>query len=325
MYTLVHGGASASKNPRPNVPSMEASSVNVLANTEMPTQASVAPFVSTTLEAPVPSSATEERVEASSKKRTRGSTRPSTLQDAWAPSLKKKAKIAEERIFYQGNIAFNAARTRAYKRYVHAVLAAAAAGAPITPASSEALRITRLTRQVDKVHDMLDGHRASWALYGCTIISDGWKDIQKRHLLNILVSCCTGTTLLQAIAVSSRGIRITGELIFRHIHDAIEQVGPQNVVLVPDNASNCKLMGEMIEATYPHIVWTPCAAHSIDLLMEDIGDLPWVASIVDKALQLINFVVCKSFALGLFTFHCKWVLKKPSKTRFGYTFIVLCR
>ncbi|MCO5579546.1 hypothetical protein L7F22_033403 [Adiantum nelumboides] len=229
MSTTMQGGASASNNPRPNLPCMEASSVNVSTNTEMPTQASVAPSASTTQQAPIPSATMEEHVGASSKKRTRGGTRPSTLQEAWAPSLKKKAEIAEERFFYQCNIAFNVARTGAYKRFVHDVSAAAAAGAPITPAGSEALRTTRLTRQVDMVHDMLDGHRQSWTLYGCTIISDGWKYIRKRHLLNILVSCCTGTTFLQAIDVSLLGLRL----------QAIEEVRPQNVVqVVTDNVSN---------------------------------------------------------------------------------------
>ncbi|MCO5596853.1 hypothetical protein L7F22_050923 [Adiantum nelumboides] len=83
------------------------------------------------------------------------------------------------------------------------------AGAPITPTGSEALRTTRLTRQVDMVHGMLEGHRESWAMYGCTIISDGWKDVRKRYLLNVLVSCCTGTTFLRAIDMSGVGIRIT--------------------------------------------------------------------------------------------------------------------
>ncbi|MCO5611472.1 hypothetical protein L7F22_065725 [Adiantum nelumboides] len=271
MSTTAQGGASASNNPRPNVPCMEASSVNISTNTEMPTQASVAPSASTTQQAPIPSATTEEHVGASSKKRTRGSTRPSTLQEAWTPGLKKKAEIAEKRFFYQCNIAFNAARTGAYKRFVHDVSAAAAAGTPITPTRSEALRTTRLARQVDMVHDMLDGHRQSWALYGCTIISDGWKDIRKRHLLKILVSCCTGTTFLRAIDVSTVGVRITGELIFRYIREAIEKVGPQNVVQ---------------EGAYPHIVWTPCAAHSIDLMMKDIGNLPWVDLLLKKHCSL---------------------------------------
>ncbi|MCO5557904.1 hypothetical protein L7F22_011477 [Adiantum nelumboides] len=168
------------------------------------------PSISTTHPPPQPQ--VQQHVAGSSRKRARGSsTRSSTLHDVWAPSLKKQAEIVEERFFYQCNIAFHASRTGAYKRFVNAVSAVAAAGAPITSAGSEALRTSRLTRQVDMVHEMLGGHRESWALYGCTIISDGWKDVRKRHLLNILVSCCTGTTFLRAIDVSGAGgIRITG-------------------------------------------------------------------------------------------------------------------
>ncbi|MCO5596727.1 hypothetical protein L7F22_050795 [Adiantum nelumboides] len=170
--------------------------------------ASQATPISTTHPPPQPQ--VQQHVAGSSRKRARGSSaRSSTLHDVWAPSLKNQAEITEERFFYQCNIAFHASRTGAYKRFVNAVYAAAAAGAPITPAGSEALRTSRLTRQVDMVHEMLGGHRESWALYGCTIISDGWKDVRKRHLLNIIVSCCTDTTFLRAIDVSGVGIRIT--------------------------------------------------------------------------------------------------------------------
>ncbi|MCO5579163.1 hypothetical protein L7F22_033016 [Adiantum nelumboides] len=164
------------------------------------------PSISTT-QGPTAPLQVDQHATGSSRKRGR---RSSTLQDIWAPSLKKQAEIAEERFFYQCNRAFHASRTGAYKRFVNAISAAAAAGAPITPAGSEALGTTRLTRQVDMVHGMLEGHRESWAVYGCTIISDGWKDVRKRHLLNILVSCCTGTTFLRAIDMSGAGIRITG-------------------------------------------------------------------------------------------------------------------
>jgi hypothetical protein len=44
-----------------------------------------------------------------------------------------------------------------------------------------------------------------------------------------------------------------------------------------DNASACKKAGEIIEERYPHITWSPCGAHVMDLLLEDIGKLPWVS------------------------------------------------
>jgi len=35
-------------------------------------------------------------------------------------------------------------------------------------------------------------------------------------------------------------------------------------------------MGEMVEEEFSTIVWTPCAAHVLDLLIEDIAKLEWV-------------------------------------------------
>lgn len=45
---------------------------------------------------------------------------------------------------------------------------------------------------------------------------------------------------------------------------------------------NCKNIGRMVMAKYPHIQWTPCAAHSLDLLIEDIAGLTWVTEILTK-------------------------------------------
>lgn len=67
---------------------------------------------------------------------------------------------------------------------------------------------------------------------------------------------------------------VIGEYIYSHIAQAIEEVGPQNVVqVITDNAANCKAMGDLVMENYPTIFWTPCAAHSIDLLIEDIAGI----------------------------------------------------
>lgn len=50
-----------------------------------------------------------------------------------------------------------------------------------------------------------------------------------------------------------------------------------------DSASSCKRAGEIIMAKYRHITWAPCAAHCVDLLLEDIGKLPWVSPTIDDA------------------------------------------
>ena len=145
-------------------------------------------------------------------------------------------------------------------------------------------------------------------------------------MINILVSCCAGTMLLRVIDASATGLSITGEWIYDHIRQAIEEIGPQNVVqVITDNGYNCAKMGEFVERDYKTIVWTPCASHSLDLMMEDIAQLVWVEPVLEKALQIITFITKRPQALALFRATCKYELVRPAATRFGYLFLVLQR
>ena len=53
--------------------------------------------------------------------------------------------------------------------------------------------------------------------------------------------------------------------------EVINEVGHQNVVqIITDNAANCKAAGEIIESTFPHIYWTPCVVHTLNLALKNI-------------------------------------------------------
>ena len=81
----------------------------------------------------------------------------------------------------------------------------------------------------------------------------------------------------------------------------------------------------MVEAEFPKIVWTPCASHSLDLLMVDIGALPWVKEVVDQGLRIVTFFTIKHKVFSMFREHSKLELKKPSSTRFAYMWLLLER
>lgn len=86
--------------------------------------------------------ASQPPIAPSSQKRAwEGST---TIHEVRAPSLKKHAKIAKERFFYQCNIAFNVACIGAYKRLVNAIWVAPVVRAPIMPVNWESLCTTQL-------------------------------------------------------------------------------------------------------------------------------------------------------------------------------------
>ena len=69
----------------------------------------------------------------------------------------------------------------------------------------------------------------------------------------------------------------------------------------------------------------PCASHSLDLLMEDIGKLGWVSTILMKAKFLVKFVTKRSKVLSIYRAHSELELQKPSDTCFAYMFIVVDR
>ncbi|MCO5572630.1 hypothetical protein L7F22_026388 [Adiantum nelumboides] len=103
-------------------------------------------------------------------------------------------------------------------------------------------------------------------------------------------------------------------------------VGKEHVVqVITDNASNCASMGRKLEAEFPSIAWTPCASHCIDLLLEDIGELPWVKDTLSQALSIVTFINVKVKVLAIFRTYSDLELKKPSATRFAAMWLLLER
>ena len=89
-------------------------------------------------------------------------------------------------------------------------------------------------------------------------------------------------------------------LLFELLDEIIQEVGEQNVVQVnTDNASNYVLAGKMLESKYKTIFWTPCAAHCIDLMLEDIGKVEWVKNIVEHAKCITKYIYNHSWVLSL--------------------------
>ena len=75
---------------------------------------------------------------------------------------------------------------------------------------------------------------------------------------------------------------------------------------------------------HPKIFWTPCVAHCIDLMLEDIGKLAWVKSCVTKAKNLCKFIYNHALILSTMRKYTKGKeLARPGITRFASNFITL--
>ncbi|KAL0433027.1 UNVERIFIED_CONTAM: hypothetical protein Slati_2637000 [Sesamum latifolium] len=193
---------------------------------------------------------------------------------------KKEKEIADDALVKAmiiSNISFNVLRS---EEFVAACAKIAEHGPGYVPPSSETARTKILAKLKEEANEYVNSIKSSWTESGCTLMSDTWTDGRKRPHINYLL-------LVQKVCdfkVNASGSRKIAEYISQFISSGIEEIGPSNVVqFVTDNASNYIAAGYMIEQKYPHIVKTSCAAHCLDLIIEDIDEVPLVKSTLENA------------------------------------------
>ena len=71
------------------------------------------------------------------------------------------------------------------------------------------------------------------------------------------------------------------------------------VHMVTDNAANYVAVGRLLEQEFRTLSWSPCAAHCLNLMMQDIGKLDEVSKIVSQASNITKYVYNHCFALHL--------------------------
>ena len=114
-------------------------------------------------------------------------------------------------------------------------------------------------------------------------------------------------------------------LLFELLDEIIQEVGEQNVVqVIIDNASNYVLAGKMLESKYRTIFWTPCVAHCIHLMLEDIGKVEWVKNTVEHGKCITKYIYNHSRLLSLMRKNTGGKeLVRPAITRFATHFLTL--
>eukprot|EP01018_Ginkgo_biloba_P003110 Gb_13336 [translate_table: standard] len=155
--------------------------------------------------------------------------------------------------------------------------------------SFEKVQTTLLTKEKSFMEQSKEPIRAYWQTTGVSIVSDGWIDARNKPLINVIVVCPKGSMFLNA--VDCNGELKDATFIANILIDAIESVGPSNVVQVfTNNARVCKAAGLLVEARYENICWTPCAIHSLNLILKKIGKIEWIKKITDEAKEIQMFI-----------------------------------
>ena len=119
--------------------------------------------------------------------------------------------------------------------------------------------------------------------YGGTIVSDGWDDVERNHLINLLLVAAAGIYFDGTVQLGSADHE-DAEKVASIIKGEIKRVGvgPTKVVQVcTDTCSVMQKAWSLIRAEYPWITTTCCGPHVLSLLLKDIGEkIPEVAAII---------------------------------------------
>ncbi|KAL5149633.1 hypothetical protein HKD37_13G036419 [Glycine soja] len=122
----------------------------------------------------------------------------------------------------------------------------------------------------------------------------------------------------------------TGQKIFELLDSFVGEIGEKNVIqVVMDNGSNYVLTGKILQVMRPKIFWTPCAAHCLDLIPEDIEKIPKVKRVIQRGIKLVGYIY--NYTLALNTMRKFTKKKKKTElvrhrfTRFAATFLTLQR
>ena len=195
-------------------------------------------------------------------------------------------------------------------------------GPHLKPPSYHELRVPLLKKELEYTKGLLRGHEEKRIKYGCSIMSDGWTDRKNRTLINFLVNCSLGTQFVRSVDASE--YMKTGQKIFELLDSFVEEIGEKNVIqVVTGNGSNYVLagkysimlnevfyfiviitfncyttytsllilvfIGKILQVTRPKIFWTPCAAHCLDLMLQDIGKIPKVKRVIQRGIKLVGY------------------------------------
>ncbi|XP_002444191.2 uncharacterized protein LOC8070998 [Sorghum bicolor] len=162
-------------------------------------------------------------------------------------------------------------------------------GPGLVPPSHDLLRDKLLEEEYERMKSLLQEREAEKMKNGCSIMTDAWSDRKRRSIMNVCTNCADGTTFLSSNEMS--GVSHTSEVIFELVDKAIEDIGPEIVVqVVTDNASNNMGAKKLLEEKRPHIFWTSCAAHTINLMLQGIGNMARFRKVIDQAKSFTIFV-----------------------------------
>lgn len=275
---------------------------------------------------PTPTSSATKQLQGKSffAPRTISGSQPSIKSALASKEMIAAARDAMARWWYDANIPFNAANSPYYLTMVDAI---ASIGSGFVPPTYHDYRGGLLKNAVHVARNYVNDLKKEWTTYGCSIMTDGWTSRRQEPIINFLAYSPRGTMFLKSIDTS--GLRKDKETLLELFDQVVKEVGPENVVqFVSDNDASYKAAGQALQHRYGTFFWSPCAAHCIDLMLENLSDprhFPIIDETIKKARKITKFIYNHSWVLSLMRqeFTNGRELCRPAVTRFATHFLSL--
>ncbi|XP_052302022.1 uncharacterized protein LOC127904109 [Populus trichocarpa] len=96
----------------------------------------------------------------------------------------------------------------------------------------------------------------------------------------------------------------TADKVFEILDVIVERIGEENVVqVVTDNAANYKAAGQLLMEKRKSLFWTPCAAHCIDLILEDFEKKLEVHQVtIAKGRRITSYIYSRTILISMLRF-----------------------
>ena len=160
--------------------------------------------------------------------------------------------------------------------------------------------------------------------YGLTVASDGWSTKNNVAFTNIMLVTNELDQFLDCVwDVPNHSAEDIASITATALVNG--KVRKEDVFqFVMDGAARSSF--KILQKTYPQCFYTWCAAHSLDLLIEDICDVQYIDNLIVRARQLISFIMRhQSIVVEFKTHNQGLILRRPAVTRFATHFLALQR
>ncbi|KAL6519725.1 hypothetical protein OROMI_032619 [Orobanche minor] len=225
------------------------------------------------------------------------------------------------KFFYHAGVPSHAANSPYFHKMLELV---GQYGSDLVGPSSHLLSGRCLQDEILSIKNYFEEYKSSWAVTGCSILADSWRDCQDRTLINVLVSCPRGVYFV--CSVDASGVVDDSNYLYKLLDTVVEEMGEENVVqVITQNTPSYRAAGKMLEDRRRNLFWTPCATYCIDQMLEEFMKLNRVRDCIEKGQKITKFIYNRIWLLNLMKkeFIGGAELLRPSVTRSASSFTTL--